>query len=469
MRTRVLLVNLNRYSQPYPVYPLSLAYLDAALSGAGHDCKWWDARVSGISLRDQVESYRPHYVGISVRNIDNVQSHNPLSFMQELMECCRMLRLVSKAVIVLGGSGLSVFPRELLAVMDADYGVVGEGEQPLVRLIEARSKGLDVRRIPGLVWKTEEGDARVTPRTAGSEAFTVYPKHNASVLGAYVAEGSTPGVQTQRGCPLRCIYCTYPVIEGKRSRFRSGAEIVEEMRRMSAFGVKYAFIVDSVFNTSREHVIEVCEALAAAGLGMEWGCFLRPRNISGEILRLMKRAGLTHVEFGSDSLSDPVLKAYAKSFTWDEIRHASEQAHALALHYSHYLILGGPCETPDTVEETLKRSEQLPGAYYFVTLGMRIYPNTPLWRTCDPEARGERAADYLLEPRFFVEPPLTTPGLMARIKEHQKCHDNWVLGDPPPAFTETMGKLRRRGVVGPMWEYIELLQRMERLRGRICV
>ncbi len=459
--SRVLLANLNRYDQPYPVYPLSMAYLDSALREAGHTPLCWDAKMATETLEEAVLRFKPDYIGVSVRNVDNVQSHNPKSFIHELVACCRSLRSITKATLVLGGSGFSVFPRELLAVADADFGVAGEGERALVELIAARSRGADHRGIFGLVWKEADGRVVAAPRTPNGELFTVEPFHDPELLKAYVAQGSIPGVQTQRGCPLRCCYCTYPLIEGKKSRFRSGPQVVEEMRRLISLGVHYTFIVDSVFNTSREHTAQVCEALARAGLDMQWGCFLRPRNLSKDLLELMKRAGMKHIEFGSDSLSDPALKHYGKSFTWEEIRASSAYAHELGLHYSHFLIFGGPGETEATVEETLLHSTQLPGAFFFGTIGMRIYPETPLWRHCNPEARGEKPADYLLEPRFYIEAPLTTQSLLARITTHRERHHNWILGDPPPEFNETMDKLRRRGVRGPMWEYVELLQRLQ--------
>jgi len=90
---------------------------------------------------------------------------------------------------------------------------------------------------------------------------------------------------------------------------------------------------------------------------------------------------------------------------------------------------------------------------------MRIYPGTPLWGELAPEKRGETAADYVVDPRFFLEPPFTVGGLYGRLRQHRNdCH-NWVVGDPPPEFLETISKLRKRGVRGPMWEYIETLQR----------
>ncbi len=462
---RVLLVNLNKYDQPYPVYPAGVAYIDGALRTAGHVTEIWDARMAVEPLEDCVARFRPDFVGLSLRNIDNVQCHNPKSFIHELVGYCRRVRAATAAPIVLGGSGFSVFPREIFELGGIDYGIHGAGERTIVRLIAALRAGggepaLD--GIAGLVFRGADGAVRAVPCDAESATFSTAPHHDPALLRAYLAQGSLPGVQTQRGCPLHCCYCTYPLIEGARSRFLGAEAVVEEMRRLAALGTKYVFFVDSVFNTSEAHVHAVCEALIRADLGVQWECFLRPRGLTRELLRLMQRAGLSHIEYGSDSLSDPVLRRYGKSFTFEDIHRSSTLAHELGMRYSHFIIFGGPGETRATVEETLVRAKALPGAYYFGTLGMRIYPDTPLWREVAPEARGERAADFLVAPRFYIAPEFTLESLHARLRDYQAENPNWIVGDPPPAFTETMEKLRRRGVHGSMWEYAELLQRMQR-------
>lgn len=462
---RVLLVNLNKYDQPYPVYPAGVAYIDGALRAAGHVTEIWDARMAAESLEDCVARFRPDFVGLSLRNIDNVQCHNPRSFIHELVGFCRRVRAATAVPIVLGGSGFSVFPREIFELGGIDYGIHGAGERTIVRLIAALRTGggeAALGAIAGLVFRGADGAVRAVPCDAQSATFSTPPHHDPELMRAYLAQGSLPGVQTQRGCPLHCCYCTYPLIEGSRSRFLVAEAVVEELRRLSALGVKYVFFVDSVFNTSDEHVTEVCEALIRADLGVQWECFLRPRGVTRELLRLMQRAGLSHIEFGSDSFSDSVLHSYGKSFTFEEIRAASTHAHELGMRYSHFIIFGGPGETPASVEETLARAKTLPGAYYFATLGMRIYPDTPLWRQVAPEARGEAAADYLVEPRFYIAPEFTLESLHARLRDYQAENPNWIVGDPPPAFVQTMEKLRRRGVHGPMWEYAELLQRLQR-------
>ncbi len=457
---RVLLVNPNRCEQPYPVYPLGLAYLQRALRAFGCATATWDALAAADTLESRIRSFAPTAVALSMRNVDNVQAHNARSFVGELLDTCRRIRDATKAPLILGGSGFSLFPRELFELTGADYGIQGEGEASLVRLLEALESAGPLESLPGLVHRGADGRTRVNPPVPGRPSFDAEPEHDAQVLRAYAGRGSLPGVQTQRGCPLRCCYCTYPLIEGTRSRYRSADHIVREMGRLVELGVKYTFVVDSVFNTNAEHVARICEALVAARLGMEWQCFLRPRNLSRKLLELMKRAGLRHIEFGSDSLSDPVLKRYGKGFTYEEILGASTAARELGIKFSHFLIFGGPGETPETVEETLSRAQGISGSLYFASIGMRIYPGTPLWREVAPEERGQTPSDYLATPRFHLERPFTVEDLYGRLQRHRERHHNWVVGDPSPEFLETMEKLRARGVRGPMWEYIETLQRV---------
>jgi len=361
--------------------------------------------------------------------------------------------------LILGGSGFSIFPEELFALTGVDYGIAGEGEKPMVALLNALQAGGKVDGIPGVVYRAENGSVGTTVcRLSG--VFDSIPYHDPRVLQAYAQHGSLPGIQTQRGCPLKCCYCTYPVIEGRRSRFRSGDQIVEELRQLSAHGMRYAFFVDSVFNTKTSHVVETCEALIRAKLDMQWECFLRPGAVTKELLQLMKQAGLRHIEFGSDSFSDTTLASYGKSFTFEEILKASQLANEVGVQYSHFLIFGGPGETVETVEETLARAATLPAAFFFATIGMRIYPDTDLWRQLEPERDGETATDYLVDPRFYIAPGLTAQALHERLRQLQRTVSNWIIGDPPAAFSNALTKLRQRGVRGPMREYVDLLQRL---------
>jgi radical SAM superfamily enzyme YgiQ (UPF0313 family) len=97
-------------------------------------------------------------------------------------------------------------------------------------------------------------------------------------------------------------------------------------------------------------VAETCEAILRTGSKIPSGCFLRPRGLTPELMKLMGRAGLAHIEFGTDSFCDEVLAAYHKDFTFDDALHSSELAHQERIDYCHYLICGGPGETLETMQ-----------------------------------------------------------------------------------------------------------------------
>lgn len=461
MPARILLVNFNTYDQPYPVYPVGLAYIEGALREDGHLTEIWDSIPPGESLEQAALRFQPDFIGLSLRNIDNVQAHNPISFIDDLLACVAKLRVVSSAPMILGGSGFSIFPEEIYALSGVEFGIVGAGESAIRHLIRSLSGGGDLHEIAGLMFCDDQGTTVAVPRTAAAAGFEEAPYHDPDRLLAYANEGFPLGLQTQRGCPLHCCYCTYPLIEGKRSLFRTGEDIAREMKQMEAAGVRQVFLVDSVFNTNKRHVVEVCEAILRAGVKLKWECLLRPgKTITRELLELMQQAGLNHIEFGSDSFSDPVLRRYGKGFDFDDIQRASELVNTLNIRYTHFMIFGGPGETHESIEESLARAASLPKALYFATIGMRIYPHTPLWHSIHPDLTTPDRENNLLAPQFYIEPPLTIVGIHERLTQVLQGSGNWALGDLPPAFAAMMAKLRRSGKGANLWEYMELMQRL---------
>jgi radical SAM superfamily enzyme YgiQ (UPF0313 family) len=173
----------------------------------------------------------------------------------------------------------------------------------------------------------------------------------------------------------------------------------------------------------------------------------------------MARAGLRHVEFGSDSLCDEVLEAYGKQLTFEDIRRSSEWAHGAGLDYAHFLICGGPGETLGTLETTLERSRLLPQATYMARVGMRVYPGTPLHERWVRE-RGPEAGGDFLTPVYYVAEGLEEQKVFDRIHAAIREMPNWIVDDPPPTYFKMAERLRARGVVGPLWAYFAMLQRL---------
>jgi hypothetical protein len=124
--------------------------------------------------------------------------------------------------------------------------------------------------------------------------------------------------------------------------------------------------------------------------------------------------------------------------------------------FCHFLICGGPGETMTTLEGSFQNSLRIPGGVIVAVVGMRIYPGTPLADRARRE--GSLAADVdLLAPAYYLAPGLTQEAVCGQLQEFARRSPNWVVGDPPPNFASLVTRLRKRGVVGPLWGYFAML------------
>jgi len=459
MPGRVLLISANRCAIPERVFPLGLTFLHAALRQAGHECLWLDLLDQAEQLDRTLETFQPDFVGISLRNIDDVIIRRQQTFFDDLPSICAAIRRQKASRIILGGSGFTLFPTQLLEMSGADFGIVGEGESSLPQLLRRLEEGGSCEAIPGLVHR-KDGRVVVNPSEVRPfEGGVTGVDRPASVVDRYRSATGVLNIQTQRGCPYRCCYCTYPIVEGRGHRRRSAELVAEEFAQLERMNVKYAFIVDSVFNSSARHVGEICEAILRRGVKISWGCFLRPQGLTADLMRLMSRAGLAHVEFGSDSFCDEVLQEYQKGFTFEDILHSTKLAREAGLDCCHFLIAGGPGETMASLRESFENARHLRDSTILAVAGMRIYPQTALYDRALAEGRIQ-PADDLLFPHYYLAPGLDKDAVFEALRAFAGLSSNWVVGDPAPAYTNLVERLRRRGVVGPLWSYFSVIQRL---------
>jgi len=449
---KIILISVNRCSLPYPVYPLGVTQLASALQKQGYETLIYDMQVETGELEASIRSFSPDCIGLSLRNIDDIQIHNTSYYVPLFTDTVERVRRICKAPVVLGGSGFSLFPARILALSGADFGVWGEGEAAFLALLSALATHGAHEHIPGLVYR-KNGAVCVNPKTPCPAATIATLKRPQHLVDFYIQQSAMLNIQTQRGCPYTCCYCTYPLIEGSNTRYRGAEEICDEIAEAQALGAPYVYIVDSVFNTSQKHVVTLCEEMIRRKCTIKWGCFLRPRDIDQALMDLMARAGLSHIEFGTDSLCDPVLEAYGKAFTFDDIVKASNCAHRSGVNYAHFLITGGPAETEETIKKGFENSWHIKQAVFFSYIGMRIYPDTPLYYHAIRE--GAISADTdLLPPCFYVTPHVSEEKIFDLSNKFNSTRRNWVIGEYTPEKVKAMQMLRRMGVAGPLWEFL---------------
>jgi radical SAM superfamily enzyme YgiQ (UPF0313 family) len=459
---QILLISANRERMPYPVAPLGLAYIAEALLAKGHDCRAIDLCFSEDvegDLTQSVEGVSPDVIGISLRNLDNLTYPPSISYLPELEETIAIIRQCTPAPIIIGGSGFSLAPLPLMQRLEVDFGVVGEGEGSMVELVQRLEQGASLEGIAGVLIKGK--DEFLPPRPLDS--FGV-PARRVLDNKRYLQEGGMANIQTKRGCPFNCIYCTYPLLEGKRVRVRDVGEVVGELKDLQTEqGVDYCYFVDDIFNYPPDYTESLLREMIAEGVKMKWTAFVNPRFLTPKITALMAEAGCQGVELGVDSGSSKILKRYGKGFETQDIINASQHCREANLNFALYLLLGGPGEDEVTLRDTFSLMDRLDPTAVIIMLGIRIYPQTPL-REMAIEEGVIKEDDDLLGPRFYISPLINHERLIELVTEGAMGRRGWIvpgleINISPPL----MEGIRKFGYRGPLWE---LAGRMKRPRVR---
>jgi radical SAM superfamily enzyme YgiQ (UPF0313 family) len=445
---KVLLLSANTVRVPYAIYPLGLDYVAGAIPDR-HTVRIADINLvrKASSLIELIGGFDPHVIGISLRNIDNVDISGTRSFLEEYRDLIDILRQHSRAIIVLGGSGFTLFPRKIMDLLKADYGIIGEGER-FAALLDALESGESMPAIPGVITAGME-EAFPPPlgipftRIRGADAIAQF----------YITHGGMLNLQTKRGCPYRCIYCTYPHIEGTDLRLVPADPVADRAMEIERAGAKYFFITDSVFNTGYEHSMEVARAFARKGISIPWGAFLAPTKLPQNYCRILREAGMTHAEFGTDALCDAMLASYQKPFRVDDVFEAHSAALDAKLHVAHYILLGGPGETSDTVGETLTNAAKLARTVIFFFCGIRIYPHTQIYDRALREGQISESDD-LLEPAFYQSRFIKSEEILRMVERHAKDRENWIIGSGGDKTARLVSHLHKQGHSGPLWEHL---------------
>lgn len=461
---KVLLVNTNTYKVPYPVPPVGLCLVAAAIE-ARYAVRLYDAMRDGSApLEQAVRDFRPDYIGLGIRNIDDVSMTSRIYFIDGIRrDFVEPIRRISAAPLILGGGAFSLFPREIFDHFGADYGVVGEAEEALPALLAALDRGEDPGGIPGVMTarsgavaprRLQELAGRPVADIARRLDFTPY-----RARGAY-------SVQTKRGCRHACIYCSYPALEGHALRPRPVGDVVDEIERALPHvgGAMFEF-VDAVFNDPPGHAEAICREIIRRGLRLRLRTMgVNPAGVTSELLDLMRRAGFVQIDSTPDAASPAVLRALRKNFTLDELQATARLIRRHDMPTMWFFLLGGPGESEATVAETLRFIDDYvyEEDMVYITEGLRIYPRTEL-RDLAIKEGVLRADEPLLEPRFYVSPGLGAERLNALVRQATAARLNcFGAGEstPPPGLLDAALRLRQeQRLTEPMFRTLLRLRR----------
>jgi radical SAM superfamily enzyme YgiQ (UPF0313 family) len=422
----ILFIIANKGEGLLPVFPLGPAYVAGQLP-LNHELRALDLFLTPDylpELEEVVSSFKPRLIGVNVRNLDAQNYYAPISLLDDPRAIVSQCQELTDAPVVIGGPAVSIVPGEMLSYLGANAAVVGEGETAFRSVAAALETGIPVASAGSMLTPDKAFTGTAPPCVSEDVTRLNHPDWRLFALPLYVSRGVVASVQTKRGCPFHCIYCTTPQLEGSSIRMRDPEAVADELETLRRdFGIERVYLVDNNFNYPPQHAVAICEAIIRRRLGLRWLCQLHPGYVSEELVNLLKRAGCTLVSVGSESGSEHMLANLGRSYAPELVERTCRWLKEAGIDYWGSLLIGGPGETPQSVETSLTHMEALGPISVHITVGIRIYPNTPL---CDI-ARREGIIDdstNLLFPTFYLSPAIE-PMIVQRMTYALAAHPNW--------------------------------------------
>lgn len=470
----ILIVATNRYGSPVPVMPAGACMVAEAAEQAGYRVKVLDLMFEPNplhTLESALDTSKPDFIGLSVRNIDNNDMQHPVAFFKDLKPLMDTIRNKTPAPVVLGGAAVSVMPEELLRYTGADWAVLGDGEVVFSKLLSALSQGENPGKLPGIAWLEDNIFRKNTGSVDRFPNGCLAPNfHRWIDVPAYLSRLSTVPIQTKLGCHFKCIYCTYRKIEGHDYRLRDPEAVIDAIQNLVASGLRDIEFVDNVFNSPYDHALAICEGLAQSRSGARLQSLeLNPLFIDDTLLKAMERAGFVGIGITVESASDIVLDGLQKGFTARDVYHAAQVIKRHNLSCLWIFMLGGPGESEVTVTETLRFAEQCirPKDVAFFNIGIRIYPGTELEHRAREEGVLAVSVNDLLEPVFYLSPALDLDWLTETLHKALATHMNFIGSNTIGlSFLPAMNRFGYRfGVKSPLWRHTRFIRRGLRVLG----
>ena len=352
---RVLLINPYYPLSETPSPPLGLAYLASALSEAGVTVKILDLVVypySQTMLQTLIEDFKPRVAGITAVT---------MTFDNAIGVIADIKRIDPDIFTVMGGPHVSFSARETLnAWPQLDVIVLGEGERTAVELVQGMHSGRAWAGVNGIAYR-KGTEICFTAKRGPIENLDDLPVPDRRLLplGRYRALGMPISLTTSRGCPYKCIFCVGRKMVGARVRYRSAANIVDELEYLNSLNFQQINIADDLFTANKNHCNAVCDEIINRGLPLKWTSFARVDTVTDALLAKMKAAGCSAVSFGIESANPQILKTIKKGITLKQVGDAVNMCQKAAIMPFASFILGLPGETPQTIKETMEFGNRL--------------------------------------------------------------------------------------------------------------
>ncbi|MGC8601409.1 MAG: B12-binding domain-containing radical SAM protein [Thermoprotei archaeon] len=341
--------------------PLGLAELAGGLREAGHDVRIYDRMIH----KSKPEEFAKRLISYDAVGFTTIAT----SYYPDAADVVRAIKETDKDVITFAGGHHATFMYPLVLRDGFDYVVRGEGEVTTVELMDSIAKGRSASSVSGIAY-LDRGQIRLTPPRPPLMNLDESPmpawdlieqeSYRADVLerGAKFAT-----IETARGCPYNCDFCSVTAMWGHSWRMKSEDRILREIEALKDMGYKYMFFVDDdlVIPGSEESRKSLFKRMSLEAPDIRWFAQIRADLVvrRPDIMEAAAKAGMILAFIGIESGDDKTLREMKKGITTSMSARAVELLHRLGVIVFGGMILGAPYETWDSLKRSVKFSMEL--------------------------------------------------------------------------------------------------------------
>jgi len=381
--------------------PISLCAVAAILEKFGAVVKIVDANVLNLSLADtirEVASFRPDFLGFTV---STYQFHFTL-------EWIKGIKAHIKVPVFVGGPHVRIYPDEILTHKCIDYCVLGDAEEPLVRLLHCIIEKKDLAPIGGIAYRLN-GNVKVNRFSLYTDKLDSVPfpsRHllNNKLYFSLISKYKNfTAMTSSRGCVFQCTFCDNHYIP---HRAMSPKRVVDEMEVCNKeFSVKEIDMFDSIFSVSKRRLADICVEITKRKLDIKWSMRTRVDLVDKDILKLLRASGCMRIYYGIESGSPKVLKNIKKNVSIDQIKYIVKLTKIAGIDTFGFFMIGNLEEDVQTVKETEKLMLALP--FDYVQIAPIFYPpNTEIYKELVRVIKSDYWKEYTINPDYRAELPI---------------------------------------------------------------
>ena len=366
------LLDLSKFGKSTLLSPCpgtGLSYLYSYLKEHHYNCKIYDFYFDTWDyVKKVLIEEDPDIVGITCLTEGRYSAFKLLSLIRKVK---------NDTIVIFGGHHSTYMYDQLLQNFDIDYIVLGEGEDKLLNLIRSIEGKTSIESVGGIAYKRNGQiirnvseridfieDLDKLPFPFSSDQFTIFDKYpSLKKIRPRQLEYLPPNthdtgkiitIATSRGCPFNCQFCSSTLFWGKKYRFRSPKNVVDEIEYYyKNLGFKYFNFGDDAFTIKPERCIAICNEIVDRNLKIFFDCTTRVDRITDELVIWLKKAGCLFVALGVESGSIKILRTINKKIKPESVIKAFSILKKHKLPAYPLLMVGNPGETNETIKKTI--------------------------------------------------------------------------------------------------------------------